>query len=160
MIREQDPSSSHYTPLGCQLDDNTMVSQSFFGITLSRSELDRVLGSLDIARLCSDGVYKKIPYSLVSSQDPPAPLAHSAVPKVTQSTNVAIQGIDGTAFDVTIKVRFLRRILCEHRFLTMLFPECQGCDHPLDAGSSSAQEFVGCQLMVGCCCGDAICVYW
>lgn len=51
-----DPSQkSTYTPLGCQLEDNTYVSQSFMGLTLDSSTFSDIAPAIEAARVCSTG---------------------------------------------------------------------------------------------------------
>jgi len=51
-----DPSQkSTYTPLGCQLDSNTDLSQSFLGLTLDADTFSEMAPYIEAARLCSTG---------------------------------------------------------------------------------------------------------
>ena len=51
-----DPSTAEtFAPLGCQLDDNTYLSQSFTGLTLSAETFAAAAPALEASRLCSTG---------------------------------------------------------------------------------------------------------
>ena len=51
-----DPSQgSSYAPLGCQLDDNTVFSQSFMGLTMGAEDFKDLAPVLNASRLCSTG---------------------------------------------------------------------------------------------------------
>jgi hypothetical protein len=41
--------------LGCQLDDNTVLSQHFMGFTFSADTFQAMAPALEAARLCSTG---------------------------------------------------------------------------------------------------------